>query len=438
MPIRRSNRRSQFRGATPESINRSGRDGPAVGRAFVMRAFRRRSFTILWTTMLLYRVGFWVGAITFQWLVARLTDNSPLMLGLLAFFNLIPMLVITPLGGVVADRLDRRQVMVVTQFSMGAVAGLLALLVVVGRADSVVVLFCFAFVFGVVLSFNAPANQAAIANSVPDEDLGSAVSLNAIGLNLARIGGPALAGPIILAWGAGASFGLWALVSLVATVGISRIAFRPYEPEVDSLGVLGRIAQGFEHVRERRHALLALGLVAVVAIFGTSYSSVIAVIAYDTLGQGDGGFTLLFVFTGIGAMAGALVAGARRLPLNLPRLALWAAAYGLVQAAFAMSRSLWMALALIALVGGLNFFLMTSLNVLLQHLAAEAKRGRVMSLFMLAWGGLHPIGSLSLGFVGELISVPTALVVFALVLIGFSLWVRSAARSSTSFVSHPR
>ena len=387
--------------------------------------------------MLLYRLGFWIGSITFQWLVARVTDNSPLMLGLLAFFNLIPMLVITPLGGVMADRVGRGQIMMVTQFFMGAAAGLLTLLVVLGRADSVVVLFAFAFVFGVGLSFNAPANQAAVANSVPDADLRSAVSLNSIGLNLARIGGPALAGPIILAWGAGASFGLWALVSVVAAVGISMITFTPYEPEADSLSVMRRMVQGLNHVREQPPAILALVLVAVITTFGTSYSAVIAVIAYDTLGLGDRAFTLLVTFTGIGAMVGALVAGTMRLPSNVPRLAVWAAGYALVQAAFGMSRSLWTALILISLLGGLNFFLMTSLNVLLQNLTAEAKRGRVMSLFMLAWGGLYPVGALSLGALGEIISIPTALVVFASVLVVLGLWVGWAARSSDADARYP-
>ena len=380
--------------------------------------------------MLLYRLGFWIGSITFQWLVARVTGASPLMLGLLAFFNLIPMLVITPVGGVVADRLGRRQIMVVTQFFMGAAAGLLAVLVVRGRADSVFVLFGFAFVVGVVLSFNAPANQAAVANSVPDEDLRSAISLNSIGLNLARIGGPALAGPLILAWGAGATFGLWALVSVAAAIGIRTITLRPYEPEPDSLGVMGRIAQGFDHVRRRPPALLALALVAVVTIFGQSYSAIVAVVAYDTLGGGDRAFTLLVTFTGIGAMAGALVAGTGWLALRLPRLAVWAVGYAVVQAVFGMSRALWLSLVLISLMGGLSFFLMTSLNVLLQNLTAESKRGRVMSLFMLAWGGLYPVGGLAFGFVGELITVPNALMLFAGVLIMLSLSIGWAGRST--------
>ncbi len=380
--------------------------------------------------MLLYRLGFWIGSITFQWLVARVTDNSPLMLGLLAFFNLIPMLVMTPIGGVVADRVGRSQIMVVTQFFMAAAAGLLTLLVVLGRADSLFVLFSFAFVFGVVLSFNAPANQAAVANSVPDEDLRSAISLNSIGLNLARIGGPALAAPLILAWGAGASFGLWALVSVIAAIGIWTITLRPYEPEPDTLGVMGRIAQGFDHVRERPPALLALTLVAVVTVFGQSYSAVVAVIAYDTLGAGDRAFTLLVTFTGIGAMLGALAAGTGRLSLSLPRLTMWAVGYSVVQAAFGMSRTLWLSLVLIAVVGGLNFFLMTSLNVLLQNLTAESKRGRVMSLFMLAWGGLYPVGGLAVGFVGELITVPNTLVLFAGVLIVLSLGIGLAGRRS--------
>ncbi len=380
--------------------------------------------------MLFYRLGFWVGSITFQWMVARITGNSPLMLGLLAFFNLIPMLVVTPIGGVVADRVGRAQILVVSQFFMSAAAGLLTLMVVLGRGESVVVLFAFAFVFGVVLSFSAPANQAAVANSVPQTDLRSAISLNSIGLNLARIAGPALAGPVILAWGAGASFGLWALVSVLAAVGISTITLTPYEPETDSLGVAQRILQGFDHVRARPPALLALTLVAVLTIFGQSYSAVVAVIAFDTLGLGDRAFTLLVTATGVGAMVGALAAGTGRLPSSLPRLAIWTVGFALAQAALGMSRSLGAALVFICLVGGLNFFLMTSLNVLLQHLTAESKRGRIMSLFMLAWGGLYPIGGLAVGFVGERISVPTTLVVFAAVLTVLSLMIGWAARSA--------
>ncbi|MDE0439809.1 MAG: MFS transporter [bacterium] len=395
-----------------------------------LRAFRHRSFTVLWSSMLFYRLGFWIGLITFQWMVARITDNSPMMLGLLAFFNLIPMLVVTPIGGVVADRVGRRQILVVSQFLMSAAAGLLTLLVVLGRAESVSVLFAFAFVFGLVMSFNAPANQAAVANSVPQTELRSAISLNSIGLNLARIGGPALAGPVIVAWGAGASFGMWALVSVTAAVGISTITLAPYEPEADSLGVVRRIAQGFEHVRARPPALLALTLVAVVTVFGQSYSAVVAVIAFDTLGLGDRAFTLLVTATGIGAMAGALVAGAGRLPSSLPRLAMWAVGFAVVLAGLGISRSLWTALVFISLVGGLNFFLMTSLNVQLQHLTAESKRGRIMSLFMLAWGGLYPIGGLAVGFVAERISVPTTLIVFAVVLTVLSLLIGWAARSS--------
>ena len=389
----------------------------------VLGAFRHRGFTVLWSSMLLYRVGFWVGWLTFQWMVARVTDNSPLMLGLLAFFNLIPMLLVTPVGGVVADRMSRGRILVVTQVFMGVAAGALTLLLVLGRADSVAVLFAFAFLFGVVISFNAPANQAAVANSVPDEDLRSAISLNSIGLNLARIGGPALAGPVILAWGAGAAFGLWAAVSVAAAAGISTITLRPYEPESDAPGVMRRIAQGFEHIRARPPGMLVLKLVAVLTIFGQSYSAVVAVIAFDTLGQGEGGFTLLVTSTGIGALVGALAAGSGRVPSSIPRLAMWAVGFAAVLAALGLSRSLWLSLVLIGLAGGLNFFLMTSLNVVLQNLTVETKRGRVMSLYMLAWGGLYPIGGLAVGFVGEMISVPGALVLFASILAALCLWI---------------
>ena len=149
------------------------------------------------------------------------------MLGLLSFFSSIPMLVVTPFVGVVADRLDRKRLIIANQASMGVAAAVISYLVITGRAESVLMMFGFSLVFGVGLAFSIPINHAAVANSVPHEDLRSAVSINSIGLNLARIGGPALAGPILALWGPGGTFALWAVAALAGAVAISMITLRP-------------------------------------------------------------------------------------------------------------------------------------------------------------------------------------------------------------------
>lgn len=400
-----------------------------------LRAFRHRSFTVLWTGLFFYRAGFWIGLLTFQLMVARLTDNSPWMLGLLSFFSSIPMLVVTPFVGVVADRLDRKRLIVANQGSMGIVAAVISYLVITGRADSVAVMFGFAIVFGVGLAFAIPLNQTAVANSVPPEDLRSAVSINSIGLNLARIGGPALAGPILALWGPGGTFALWAAAALAGAVAISMITLRPYQPEQDTLGVIGRIRQGIEYVRDRPTIMKALVMATMVTVFGTSYMAVLPVVAYDTLDGSDQTFTMMIMLIGLGAMLGAFAAGSGRLPLDLSTVAWGAVAFGVVEVLFGLTRTVWTAGILVTMAGGLNFFLLTCLTTLVQTLATESKRGRVMSLFVLAWGGLFPIGTLVLGALGEAITTAYALAAFGSVLAAYSLWARPgrrAVRSSSS------
>lgn len=381
--------------------------------------------------MFFYRVGFWIGLLTFQLMVARLTRNSPWMLGLLSFFNSIPMLVVTPFVGVVADRLDRKLLIVANQVVMGIAAAVMSYLVIVGRADSVVVMFGFALVFGVGLAFAIPINQAAVANSVPPEDLRSAVSTNSIGLNLARIGGPALAGPILALWGPGGTFAIWAVAALSGAVAISMINLRPYQPEQDTLGVFGRMRQGIEYVRGRPTIMKALAMATMVTVFGTSYMAVLPVIAYDTLGGSDQTFTMLIMLIGLGAMLGAFTAGSGRLPLNMTTITWGAVAFGVFEALFTMTRSVWAAGILVTVLGGLNFFLLTCLTTLVQTLATESKRGRVMSLFVLAWGGVFPLGALVLGALGEAITTPYALAAFGSVLVVYSLWARPGRRAVT-------
>ncbi|MYF83540.1 MAG: MFS transporter [Acidimicrobiia bacterium] len=422
--------RSMFRSVTGLRRALPGRRGTPgnTGSAPVMRAFRHRSFTVLWSGLFFYRAGFWIGLLTFQLMVARLTDNSPWMLGLLSFFSSIPMLVVTPFVGVVADRLDRKRLIVVNQASMGIAAAVISYLVITGRADSVAVMFGFAIVFGVGLAFAIPLNQTAVANSVPPEDLRSAVSINSIGLNLARIGGPALAGPILALWGPGGTFALWGAAALAGAVAISMITLRPYQPEQDTLGVFGRMRQGIEYVRERPTIMKALAMAAMVTVFGTSYMAVLPVVAYDTLGGGDQTFTVLIMLIGLGAMLGAFAAGSGRLRLNMSTITWGAVAFGVVEGLFGLTRTVWAAGVLVTVAGGLNFFLLTCLTTLVQTLATESKRGRVLSLFVLAWGGLFPFGTLMLGALGEAITTPYALAAFGLVLVVYSLWTRPGRR----------
>ena len=173
-------------------------------------------------------------------------------------------------------------------------------------------------------------------------------------------------------------------------------------------------------------------MAAMVTVFGTSYMALLPAVVYDTLGGNDQTFTRLIMLVGLGAMLGAFVAGSGRLPLNLSTITWGAVAFGVVEGLFGLTRTVWAAGILVTVGGGLNFFLLTCLTTLVQTLATESKRGRVLSLFVLAWGGLFPFGTLVLGALGEAISTPYALAAFGSVLVVYSLWARPGRRTVKS------
>src|SRR5262245_52521713 len=160
-----------------------------------LRALRHHTFALLWGSNVVGFLGFWISTVTFQWLVVRLTDNDALMIGLLYFFMNIPIVLLSPFGGVIADRFDRRRVIVAAQYGTALIAGGLAIAVFTGHA-SLPVVFAAAAGVGTMLALNGPASQAVVANVVPRVDMPSAVSLQSVGVNLARVAGPALAAPL--------------------------------------------------------------------------------------------------------------------------------------------------------------------------------------------------------------------------------------------------
>jgi MFS family permease len=379
-----------------------------------LRAFRHRTFTLIWSGNLVGQLGFWMSTISFQWLVARLSHENALMLGLLYFFMNIPFVAFSPLGGVIADRLDRRRVIVLSQYGIAALATGLAVLVWTHRAPLPVV-FAAAFGVGSLLALYAPASQAVVANVVPAVDLPSAVSLQSVGLNLARVVGPALAGPLLVLAGAAPSYVAYALTSLFVALVVSRVGL-PEIPQERGGGVWRELRDGLAHARERRPALTVIGMVAATALFASSYVSMLAIFALKVLDRGDTGFSILLAVTGVGAVVGALSSGyrdgtSRVVFAALQMLGLALALVGLSLAAAAGHFPLVLAFA--ALAGGLNFAVMTRLNSILHFVVDERMRGRVMSLYLLAWAGFLPLGAVPLGALARVVGAPTALVAFA-------------------------
>lgn len=383
-----------------------------VPRAF--RALGHASFRVIWASYVVTQAGFWVSNVSLQLLVVHLSGGDAPKQGLLAFFNFIPNLLLSPIAGVIADRYDRRVVIVAAQVSVGTMATLLAIMAVAGLT-SLYLIYVLAFGLGVALAFSGPVGSAIVANAVPAKDLPSAVSLQSVGLNLSRVIGPAIAVPIVLVGGPQAAFGLYAVFAFTTAFMLYRVKLPSRQRVAEQARWWVHVRQGFEHVAERPPALTLLSMVAVGGLFASSYSTLVPVFGVTVLHLTKTGFFAIVVAIGIGAAVGAFLTGFAEARTKVAHSAIQMLALGASLALIGLSRDYWIALALSAVVGALLFALMATLATSLQFLIDDRSRGRVMALYVLCWGGLVPIGGLVLGFLAGAWGAGRAILVFGVI-----------------------
>jgi MFS family permease len=387
-----------------------------------LRSLRHPPFLVFWSSFCVTQLGFWMASVSLQWLTARVTHNASLELGFLYFFNLIPLFFFSPWAGVLADRYRRAKVVALCQAAISAMcAALVGYLALSGGGLQLPLIYGFAFGLGTLLAIGAPSAQAIVAGAVPPADLSSAIGVQSASLNVARVAGPVLATPLLVAWGAAPVFAVYAATSLFAATIIGRLRLAP-QPLLDGgERTWRRIRQGIAHVRDRPPALQVLIMVAATSTFGTTYVAQLPVFAYDVLGGGDAEFTLLVGATGAGAIVGAFAASSGKRVPRIRHVAAQMVLTSFVLAAMAVTTHFALLLVLAVLAAGLNFSIMTRLNMILQLTVADNSRGRVMSLYILAWGGLVPVGALLLGFVADNLGLASGLGVFALTLTTFGV-----------------
>ena len=424
----------------PLAEDELGLPGPSIGapvltrdqRRRPFRALRRREFRLLFSAYAIGDLGFWISHISLQSEMARVTHSSSIWLGVLFFTTFIPMLLCAPAAGVVADRVDRKKLLVITRIAVGMVATTLAVLVLSG-IESAPMLAGVGFLLGTLFAFMAPAQQAATANSVPATDLTSAISLESAGANLSRIAGPALAAPILAAWGAGWAFAVYALSNLLMVVFLIGVHLSSRLDTDDTGTAWTRWKDGLRHARERPPAVAALLTMSVFSVFGAAHVALYPVFTTRVLGHPRDDFTFMVIASGVGAVVGALATGFRRSVPTLRTAAIWITGFGVAAGAFAMSRSWPLSLLLLTGVGFCYFSTTTSLNTLLQHLADDEKRGRIMGLFTVAWAGLIPFGGIWMGTVADVGGAPLALGIGAVVcaIFGITVAVRPRPRPAS-------
>lgn len=374
--------------------------------AFALRALRHRNFRLFIAGQTVSLIGSWMQQVAMGWLVYRLT-NSALLLGLVAFGAQGPTFVLAPIAGVYADRVNRKRMVMAAQAVMMLQASVLATLVLTGTVEFWHVLVLSA-VFGCASAFDIPARQAFLLELVAArEDLPNAIALNSSIFNAARLVGPAIAGIVIAQFGEGLAF-LMNAVSYVAVIGALlalRVAPRIIVPP--GTNVFGTLREGFSYVLNFAPIRDVLSLVALVAWFGVPFSVLLPVFAVEVLSGDARTLGFLMSSTGFGALAGALFLAARETVRGLSRVIVRSASlFGLALIGLAFSPWLPLSCALLVLAGFGMMVQMAASNTFIQTVVPDDKRGRIMSLYTVAYIGIAPFGSLFAGALAERFGAP--------------------------------
>jgi MFS family permease len=385
-------------------------EAPASRAAGTFAALRHRNFRLFFFGQMVSLTGTWMQRIAQSWLVLSLT-NSPFLLGVVGMLQWLPVLCFSLIGGVVADRVNKRGLIVVTQIIQMLQAFVLGALVLAGavRFWHVAML---AVALGLASAFDMPARQAFIFEMVEGTDTMNAVALNSMIVNVARLLGPAVAGIAIGSVGMapaflanGASF-----VPVIAALLLMQVA--PMQAVGTASGVLTHLREGIDYLRRTSVVLQVIVLLAVQSVFALNFTLLASVLAKDVLHAGARGFGLLMSSQGAGALVGAItVASLAHLGPRPALLFGGAAVLGVAEVVLSMVRQFPAASVSFGIAGASMVLFTATVNTTLQLNTPDHLRGRIMSVYALVMGGLTPIGSLVAGTLAELWGAPGAFLV---------------------------
>jgi MFS family permease len=341
-------------------------------------------------------IGTWMQMAAQSWLVLSLTGSAT-TLGLIVALQTLPVLLLGPYGGVVADRIDKRRLMVILQVAMGVQALILGVLTVTGsvRLWEIGVL---AALLGLNNAFENPARQAFMLEMVGGESLRNAVTLNSVLVNVARVIGPAVAGVLIATVGEGPCFLLNAASFAAVVASLVTLDLGAIRPSPPSGREPGQLREGLRYVRRTPELGVPLAMMALAGALAYEFQVTLPVMARQGLHVGATGFGFMTAAMGVGAVVGGLFV-ANRGRTGLPTLVLAASAFGVVLALASLAPNLPTELVALALAGGASISFMSTGNSTLQLAAAPSMRGRVMSLWFVAFQGSTPIGGPIIGWV---------------------------------------
>lgn len=383
-----------------------------VSHFFNSGALRHRNYRIFFTGQFISFVGTWMQGTAQSWLVYELT-RSAVWLGLVSFLGTLPLSLFALVGGSVADRVNRRRLILATYTTTMLIAALFAALIWL-HAIEIHLVALLVFLSGLVNAFDIPARQALLVDLVGKEDLASGIALNSAMFNAARLLGPALGGLVVAGFGTAWCMMANALSFLAGIFALLIIRMHTRGDDEAHLPLWRSLQEGATYVRSSPLVWGLLALVAVATIFGWSFTVLLPVFADEVLGGGAIQLGRLLSASGLGALAGAVFTatiGRRFWPRKILLTGL--GIFALAAIGFALSRNVLLSLATLAFMGfGLILFNVNS-NSALQRRVPDHLRGRVVGFYVLCFGGLMPVGSLQIGFIAEKLGVTAALFINA-------------------------
>lgn len=370
----------------------------------VFRSLRHRNYRLYAIGAIFSNTGTWMQRIAQDWLVLVLTDQDPVAIGLITFLQFAPTLVLGMVGGVLADRMDKRNVQRATQATVAIAAAVLGVLVL---AEVVVVwhVYLLALVLGIANAIEVPSRTSIASELVPPEDLVNAVGLNAASFNAARLIGPAVAG-LLIGWiGIGPVFlinaasSVWiivllSMIDMSQSYGVQRAAREP-----------GQVREAMRYVRGRPDLLLIIALASMVSLFGLNLQVMIPLVSTHVFQQGAAEYGLLASALAVGTLAGALLAANRRSRPRLRSLVMAALLFGLSEIAIAWVGSYWVFAAMLIPVGVVSLYFLNSANSAVQLSVDSVTRGRVMALYFVALMGTGAFGGPIVGWMTDLMGI---------------------------------
>ena len=367
------------------------------------RSFRHRNFRILFPANALSNIGTWVQIIAQDWLVLQLTDNNGFYLGLVTAIQFVPVMLLSLHGGVLADRVDKRKLLIATN-TLAALACYALGILVVAEVIQLWHVFVCAAVLGIASAIDAPIRQSFTAEIVGDDDVANAVSLNSANFNMGRLVGPALSGILIANFDTGPSFLINATSYLFVIGSLFFMRSSDFFSQKKEK-TLGTIREGLHYAMARPDLYVVMALIFFASTFGLNFQIFNALMATKEFGKGPASYGLLGTYVAIGSLAGALISARLERFRDSMLVVRLGVVFSLVVIATAFMPTYWIYSLWLPIGGVSALAMLISANSYVQVNSDPAVRGRVMGIYLLIFMGGTPLGSLFIGYMTEAVGV---------------------------------